>query len=392
MSHPDWKTERDRVDLGQVATGLLGPAPGRRGEHGRRLWWPCPFHDDKNPSFFIDPGKPNWRCYGCGEHGDAANLVMKLERLTFPEAVAKLLDGPFGATTYRPTPSRPPGPKPPEPPKGLPLVEALALVEAAAAQLWTDEGIEAREYLIRDRHLTAETIRAARLGWTSFVEIPTKEGKQFGVSGIVIPWFDGDRLSMVNIRRPDGSRPKYAQAFRDRVSTFPVTSLATIGQPLIVTEGEFDALLLGQELAGLATVVTLGSASGRPEVDLLGRFLKASPWFIATDDDSAGKQAAQKWPVRARRVLPPGAFKDWTEAAQGGVNLRRWWTDRLAGAESPELFTWSELAEQRWGDADQADVGIEILGTLDELLDKHRTTEEDDIHDGGDSATLKEAS
>ena len=31
----DWKTERERIDLAAVATSLLGPAPGRRGERGR---------------------------------------------------------------------------------------------------------------------------------------------------------------------------------------------------------------------------------------------------------------------------------------------------------------------------------------------------------------------
>jgi len=358
MSHPDWKTERDRVDLGQVATELLGPAPGRRGERGRRLWWPCPFHDDRNPSFVIDPGKPNWRCYGCDEHGDAANLLMKLEGLTFPEAVNRLLGGRIDPTNYRPPPRRSAPPKPPETPQGLPLADALALVERAETLLWSDEGIEARDHLIRDRHLTAETIRSSRLGYTPFVEIPTKEGKHFGVRGIVIPWFDGDRPTLVKIRRPDGSTPKYAEAFRDRASTFSGNSTATIGQPLVITEGEFDALLLGQELVEPVTVITLGSASGRLNCDLLSKFLKASPWYIATDADPAGDRAAEDWPPRGRRVRPPQPFKDWTEAAQGGVNLRRWWTDCLAGIESPELFTWPELAARRWGGADESP-GIE---------------------------------
>ena len=43
----DWSSVRDRIDLVAVATALLGPAPGRRGERStRRLWWPCPFHED----------------------------------------------------------------------------------------------------------------------------------------------------------------------------------------------------------------------------------------------------------------------------------------------------------------------------------------------------------
>ncbi len=53
--------------------------------------------------------------------------------------------------------------------------------------------------------------------------------------------------------------------------------------------------------------------------------------------------------------------KDWTEAAQAGINLRRWWTDRLGGTEAPELFTWHELAAQRWGPArDDPSPGIVI--------------------------------
>jgi hypothetical protein len=72
--------------------------------------------------------------------------------------------------------------------------------------------------------------------------------------------------------------------------------------------------------------------------------LVASPWFVATDADQAGDKSAGGWPARARRVRPPGAFKDWTEAHQGGVNLRRWWSDRLEGTEAPPLFSWEELA------------------------------------------------
>src|SRR4051812_21075727 len=90
----DWKAERDRIDLAPVMTRLRGPAPGRRGERSRRkLWWSCPLgtHEDLNPSFCVEAGMPWWRCYGCGERGDAAALVMRLCGMTFPEAVAYLV-------------------------------------------------------------------------------------------------------------------------------------------------------------------------------------------------------------------------------------------------------------------------------------------------------------
>src|SRR4051794_26288047 len=87
----DWRMERDRIDLAEVATGLLGDPVGRRGERGRKLWWSCPFHEDANPSFCVDPGKPWWKCFGCGEKGDAASLIMRLERVAFPEALTRLV-------------------------------------------------------------------------------------------------------------------------------------------------------------------------------------------------------------------------------------------------------------------------------------------------------------
>jgi CHC2 zinc finger len=337
----DWSDIRDRIDLADVATALLGPAPGRRGERGRRRWWPCPFHEDKNPSFAVEPGKRWWKCYGCSEHGDAASLVMRLRGLTFPEAVRWLAEQagivmPSRGKLIRP---RPPADKPgkaaarpPDPPSGLPLADALALVEHAAKRIWTPEGADALEYL-RGRGLTDETISQARLGWTPGVSIPTKDGARFWtVKGIVIPWLDGDRLALVKIRRPEGSKPpRYVEAYRDRPGIYPGFTVVQPGRPLIVVEGELDALLLGQALGDLAAVLTLGPASVRPEGSTYLPMLAAPAWYLAHDADGAGDKAASGWPARAIRVRPPGPYKDWTEAAQARIALRRWWTDRLGG-------------------------------------------------------------
>ena len=69
----DWNDIKGRVDLARVVTALLGPAAKRQ---GRRLLWPCPFHDDRDPSFEVDPGRQTWRCWplqpgrGCPGTGD----------------------------------------------------------------------------------------------------------------------------------------------------------------------------------------------------------------------------------------------------------------------------------------------------------------------------------
>jgi hypothetical protein len=345
-ARPDWKTVKGMIDMAAVATALLGPALGRRGERGRRLWWCCPFHEDRNPSLCIRPGERTWKCFGCGEHGDAATLVMKLNPgMTFPAAVSYLTGGPApsgNAGTPRPRPPVDDRPRP----SGMSEADTLALVDAAAARLWTPEGADALAYL-HGRGLTDETIRAARLGVAPPLALPGRP------RGIVIPWFHEDRLALVKLRQPEGVKPKYREVFRDpaRLTIYPGPHVIQQGRPLIVVEGEMDALLLGQELIGLAPVVTLGSASARPTPGILGSMLAAAPWYVATDNDPAGDQAASGWPARARRVPPPGSFKDWTEARQGGVNLRRWWSDHLGGNEAPPMFSWNELAALCWGTA-----------------------------------------
>ena len=363
----DWESERERIDLAAVATGLLGPAPGRRGEKGRRLWWSCPLgtHEDRNPSFSVAPARGRWRCYGCGEHGDAAGLVMRLENVPFPEAVEFLTGGfiPFGrdCQTTRRAPTAPgvgEG-RPEQGPTGLPEPAALALVEAAASRLWRPEGAEALAYLTGpERCLTHRVIREAQLGWTV-----RADGVAWQPPGVVLPWFLGGQLAMVKVRPPDDWRenfpesrrpPKYLEAFRHpaRLLCYPGPGALRPDRPLIVTEGELDALCLGDAVGELATVVTLGSASARPTPAILDRLPSNIPLYIATDRDEAGDNAALAWPAHARRVRPPAPFKDWTEARSGGVDLARWWRDILAGADQPPLFTWPELAGWRWGPSD----------------------------------------
>ncbi len=52
----------------------------------------CPFHNEKTPSFSINPAKGFYHCFGCGESGDAIKFVMKYEGLVFIDAVKKLAD------------------------------------------------------------------------------------------------------------------------------------------------------------------------------------------------------------------------------------------------------------------------------------------------------------
>lgn len=50
----------------------------------------CPFHAEKNPSFYVNPEKKIFYCFGCNKGGSAINFLMEYEKLDFPDAVRRL--------------------------------------------------------------------------------------------------------------------------------------------------------------------------------------------------------------------------------------------------------------------------------------------------------------
>lgn len=50
----------------------------------------CPFHKETKPSFYVSPEKQIFKCFGCGEGGDAIKFLMKIENLSFSQALEKL--------------------------------------------------------------------------------------------------------------------------------------------------------------------------------------------------------------------------------------------------------------------------------------------------------------
>ena len=50
----------------------------------------CPFHGDKDPSFYVSPQKGIFHCFGCATGGSVFNFIMKMESIPFAEAVQLL--------------------------------------------------------------------------------------------------------------------------------------------------------------------------------------------------------------------------------------------------------------------------------------------------------------
>jgi DNA primase len=50
----------------------------------------CPFHQEKTPSFYVNPAKQSYYCHGCGAGGAVFQFLMQYENVDFPEAVRRL--------------------------------------------------------------------------------------------------------------------------------------------------------------------------------------------------------------------------------------------------------------------------------------------------------------
>ena len=75
-----------RVNLADVVSRMVT----LRKAGGARLKGLCPFHNEKTPSFNVDPDKGYYHCFGCGKSGDIISFVRETEQLNFSEAVEAL--------------------------------------------------------------------------------------------------------------------------------------------------------------------------------------------------------------------------------------------------------------------------------------------------------------
>lgn len=314
---------RERVDIVDVVGSYL-PLK-RSGANHSGL---CPFHAEKTPSFNVNGPRQIFHCFGCGVGGNVFSFLMKIEGLSFPEAVRRLGER-VGIEVEEETLS-------PEEQRRREELELLGRINGVAAEFYhkilldDPEGAAGRRYL-RERGYDGEIARQFQLGfapgrWDALTRHLTakgfapeqvrdklglvragNEGREYDLfrNRLLFPIHDlNGRVAAFGGRVLDDALPKYINS--------PESPLYHKGRLLfglyqareamrqrgegIVVEGYFDQLALVR--AGFAqAVATCGTALTAEHARLLKRY--CSRLLLLFDQDSAGLKAT----FRAMDVL-----------------------------------------------------------------------------------------
>lgn len=322
--HPDTIAEvKDRVDLVEVVSEYVVLQ-----KKGREYTGLCPFHDEKTPSFTVNPTKQLYYCFGCGAGGGAIKFLMEIGKQSFREVTFDL------AQRYQ-IPIKTLGvEQQQEIQRQISLRDQLYEILAVATNFYQynlqqEDGKIALDYVTNQRHLSAENITQFQLGYAPnnwdalyhyLVEIKhysvilveqtgliKKRNRGEGYidyfrNRLMIPIKDiRGRVIAFGARSLDGGEPKYLNSpetelfFKSR--TLFALDLArqniTKQDQVIVVEGYFDAIAL--HLAEINNVVAvLGTALTQQHIKQLSRYTESKQIILNFDADKAGLKATQR--------------------------------------------------------------------------------------------------
>lgn len=351
---------RERMDIVELISGYVSLK--RSGTNHMGL---CPFHSEKSPSFSVNAGRQFFHCFGCGVGGDAFSFLMKMEGLSFPDAVRRLAER-TGIELEERRLS-------PEEERRQQEKERLFRINEIAASYFhrmlmeDPAGEPGRQYLKGrgygrkgagdyqigfapngweglTRHLEREGVNLQDARVLGLIR-PRKEGRgdyDLFRQRLIFPIFNlAGRVVAFGGRVLDDSKPKYINSpespiYHKGKVLFGLyqarQSMRQAGEAILV-EGYFDQLALNRSGVPHA-VATCGTALTPEHAKLLKRYVQRV--LLLFDQDAAGRKATFKAMETLQGEGLPTAVVD------------------LAAGEDPDSFLQregSELFQQRLGQA-----------------------------------------
>jgi DNA primase len=306
---------RRRIDLVELVGSHVSLKKAGRSYKGL-----CPFHQEKTPSFNVDPEKGLWFCHGCKNGGDAFDFVMRTSNLSFMEA-AEVLAKRAGVRLER---------SPEEAVRATERDRVYRALEAAAGffrdqLLHQVRGAPARAYLER-RGVDAAMAERFRLGyapaaWDDLQKVLGSRGFAPALlekAGLVNPRAGGDgfydlfrnrlmfpivdlqdRIVAFGGRALDNSEPKYLNSRETQVFAKGRTLYALNWareavrklDEIVVVEGNMD-VLTAHQFGIINAVASLGTSLTADQVHVMKRL--ASRAVIVYDADASGQAAMER--------------------------------------------------------------------------------------------------
>ncbi|HEY2525173.1 MAG TPA: DNA primase [Candidatus Binataceae bacterium] len=393
--YPDDKLEeiRARADIVEVIGAHV-----RLKRAGRNFVGLCPFHNEKTPSFSVNPERGFFHCFGCGAGGTVFNFVMRTEGLSFPEAIESLARR-YGVAL--PERGGDAGPGAGERDAALRANQTAA--EFFAHVLWkTPDGAAAREYLA-GRGVAAETARTFMLGFApertaNLARALEKRGLlaaavRLGLvrqdSGGTRDMFRGrlmfpirdaqGRVLAFGGRVLDQRLPKYINSpesplyskSRNVYGLYEARAAIASADRALVVEGYLDAIAVWQ--AGFKeTVASLGTALTADQLRLVGRHTRNV--LACFDGDAAGRKASLRAleiflaaGLLGRGIFIPSGFDPDTFVKERGVQA---FAELIESAELlVEYFLDEQAAAARGSLQSRAAAAAAVAETLKRVSD-----------------------
>jgi DNA primase len=310
----DAELVKSRLDIVEIISGYVELKKAGKDFKGN-----SPFRTERTPSFFVSPDKQIWHDFGDNEGGDVISFIMRMEGMTFPEALEMLADR-AGVTLSR-------SGRPEDSSKKLRLYELVDLA-MKFYHLQLSKHAPALKYVRETRGLTTESIKRYKLGyapdgWSAFLDYAQSKKFTFdelhsaGLAGrrekgsggydlfrdrIMFPVFDqqGRVIGFSGRLLTDGQ--KAAKYINSPETPIYHKSVAIFGlhqakqamrkeKEIVIVEGHLDVISLSQR--GLEQVVAVsGTALTSEQLVILSR--QADVIKLCFDNDEAGRKAAEK--------------------------------------------------------------------------------------------------